>query len=63
MMETVEPWVTTEEIAHYLNKPSNWVRENSKRLGIPRVKIGRQWRYKKSQIESWLTRQELEDIK
>lgn len=46
--------LTTEEAANYLGKSSWWLRENIGRLGIPAFKVGRQWRYKIEDLDSWL---------
>jgi excisionase family DNA binding protein len=46
--------LTTEEAAEYLGKSSWWLRENISRLGIPAFKIGRQWRYRKEDLDLWL---------
>lgn len=49
-----EPFVGTAELAEFLNKPRGWLYDNSKALGIPCHKIGRQYRYRISEVEAWL---------
>jgi len=44
----------TDELARYLNKKSQWIRENREALGIPSVKLGKQWRFKPEEIDEWL---------
>jgi excisionase family DNA binding protein len=46
--------LTTEEAADYLGKSSWWLRENISRLGIPAIKLGRQWRFKEDELDGWL---------
>jgi excisionase family DNA binding protein len=46
--------LTTQEVAEYLGKSPWWIRENIEVLGIPAIKVGRQWRYREEDIESWL---------
>jgi predicted DNA-binding transcriptional regulator AlpA len=48
-----EPWVTTRDVAEHLGKPVSWV-YGAQRLGIPRVKIGNQLRYRLSRIDEWI---------
>jgi excisionase family DNA binding protein len=46
--------LTTQEVADYLGKQPWWVRENIGFLGIPAIKVGRQWRYRQEDVEAWL---------
>jgi len=46
----------TEEVAHYLGKSPQWVRENQDQLGIPRFKLGQQWRYEPNDFYAWVKR-------
>jgi excisionase family DNA binding protein len=46
--------LTTQEVADYLGKQPWWVRENIRFLGIPAIKVGRQWRYRQEDVEAWL---------
>jgi predicted DNA-binding transcriptional regulator AlpA len=52
-----DPFVTTEQVAIYLAKPVSFIYGNAERLGIPRRKIGQCYRYKLSEIDSWLVAQ------
>ena len=47
----------TAELATYLGKAPAWIRENVSRLNIPSYKLGKQWRYRKAEIDEWLSRQ------
>lgn len=51
---TNESWVTTEVVADYLAKPAGWVYSNAARLGIPRYKVGNQYRYRLSEVSAWV---------
>jgi excisionase family DNA binding protein len=44
----------TDDLARYLNKKAQWVRENRETLSIPAIKVGSQWRFKPDEIEAWL---------
>jgi excisionase family DNA binding protein len=46
--------LTTQEVAEYLGKSPWWIRENIGTLGIPAIKVGRQWRFTEEDVESWL---------
>jgi excisionase family DNA binding protein len=52
-----EPWVSTETAAQYINKSPEWLSRNASRYGIPFRRLGRQLRFKISQIEGWLDQQ------
>ena len=51
---TVEKWVDCSTAADYLSKEPDWVRENLDALGIPHQRLGRQYRFKLSQIDIWM---------
>ncbi len=49
-----EPFATTEDVAEYLSKPASWVHNNAARLGLPRYRMGNQYRYRLSEIAAWV---------
>lgn len=49
--------LTTKEAADLLGKPVSWMNHEAGRLGIPRYKIGNQWRYRHSELDQWIDRQ------
>ena len=54
--ELEDKWISIEEAADYLgvNKDTirNWIKkENSE---IPACKIGKQWKFKRSELEEWV---------
>lgn len=54
MPSRVEPFVTTEEAAEFLGKPKSWIHNNAARLGMPRRRLGNQWRFRLSEISEWV---------
>lgn len=55
-MELMEDrWISMEEASEYLgvNKDSirNWIKRGT---GIPAHKIGKQWKFKKSELDEWV---------
>lgn len=52
-----EKWVDTQAVADYLAKPRSWILNNSERVGLPRHKLGNQFRYRLSEIDAWLETQ------
>lgn len=46
--------LTTEEIAEYLAKPAAWLHQRGADVGIPRYKLGREWRYDLEEVKVWL---------
>ena len=52
--QTVEPFVGTEEVAAFLGKPPSWIYNRAERLGIPRYRVGLQYRYRLSEVAAWV---------
>lgn len=50
-----DKWINLEEAAYYLsvNKDTirNWIRKDN---GIPAHKIGKLWKFKKSELDAWV---------
>lgn len=55
MDESVDRWISIEEAAEYLgvNKDTirNWIKKDS---GVPACKIGKQWKFKRSELDIWV---------
>ena len=49
-----KPWVGLEEVATYLDVNKDTVRNWIKKTDIPAHKIGRQWKFKISEVDSWV---------
>ena len=52
--KTNEPWVSLEEVATDLGVNKDTVRNWIKKTDIPAHKIGRQWKFKISEVDSWV---------
>lgn len=53
--EYMNKWIGIDEAAEYLgvNKDTirNWIKKEN---GIPANKIGRQWKFKRSELDDWV---------
>ena len=49
-----EPWVNLEELSEYLGVNKDTVRNWIKRTDIPAHKIGRQWKFKITEVDEWV---------
>lgn len=58
-----DKWIGIEEAANYLsvNKDTirNWIKKDK---GIPAHKIGKMWKFKKSELDIWIKSGESADI-
>lgn len=55
-MTTTEPWLTVEQVAAHLNIASITVYRWIEAAKIPCHKVGRQWRFKVSEVDEWIKR-------
>ena len=62
-LPTDETFLTTEEVLEYLNVNLRTVYRLIKAGRIPAVRVGRQWRFRKRDIDKWLEGQRHSDIK
>ena len=50
-----DKWINIEEAADYLGVKTvtirDWIRKNN---GIPAHKVGKQWKFKKEELDSWI---------
>jgi len=44
----------TQEVANYLGKSPQWVRENQKKLKLPGFKLGQHWRFDPDDVQNWI---------
>lgn len=55
VLEIDDRWISIEDAADYLgvNKDSirNWIKKDTE---IPAHKIGKQWKFKKSELDEWV---------
>ena len=50
----VESWVRLEDVAEYLGVNKDTIRNWIKKTDIPAHKIGRQWKFKLSEVDEWV---------
>lgn len=62
-LPTDETFLTTEEVLEYLNVNLRTVYRLIKAGSIPAVRVGRQWRFRKRDIDKWLEGQRHADTK
>ena len=49
-----EPWSSLDEVASYLGVTIDSIRNWIKKTDIPAHKIGRQWKFKLSEVDAWV---------
>jgi excisionase family DNA binding protein len=49
-----ERWITLEEAAAHLQVSKSFLYQKGGELGIPRVKIGTKYRYRRSELDAWV---------
>jgi excisionase family DNA binding protein len=62
-LPTDETFLTTEEVLEYLNVNLRTVYRLIKAGSIPAVRVGRQWRFRKRDIDQWLEGQRHTEVK
>ncbi len=53
-------WITLKEAAAHLNVSTSYLYQKGDSVGIPRYKIGNKFRYKLSELDSWVMGQNRE---
>lgn len=54
MVEQKEKWSSLEETAEYLGVTKDTIRNWIKKTDIPAHKIGRLWKFKLSEVDTWV---------
>jgi excisionase family DNA binding protein len=49
-----EGWINLNEAATHLQVSKSFLYQKGEELGIPRVKLGSKYRYRKSDLDTWL---------
>lgn len=49
-----EPWVSTKEIAAHLGVTMETVRKWIRAESIPCFRVGKLWKFKKSEVDAWV---------
>jgi excisionase family DNA binding protein len=57
-VETRPAFLTTDEVLDYLKVTSRTIYRLIKAGDLPAVRIGRQWRFRQSDLDAWLDRQQ-----
>ena len=53
----MDKWLTLEQIAEYLQMSTSSIYKMAQKGKIPAYKVGRQWRFKKEEIDEWIRKQ------
>ena len=53
-MEDIERWYNLEEIAKHLGVSKDTIRSYIKKGNIPYYKVGRQYKFKLSEVDAWV---------
>ncbi|MFP4082417.1 MAG: helix-turn-helix domain-containing protein [Candidatus Aminicenantes bacterium] len=53
----MDKWLTLEQIAEYLQMSTSSIYKMAQSGKIPSYKVGRQWRFKKEEIDRWVEKQ------
>ena len=56
-------WMTLKEAAKYLRISKETLYKMAQQKHMPAAKVGRQWRFKKQTIDSWIETNEQSDSK
>jgi len=55
----MDKWLTLEQIAEYLQMSTSSIYKMAQTGKIPAYKVGRQWRFKKEKIDSWVEKRKV----
>ena len=58
MMRRMNGLLTAQEVALMLGVPASWVYSQTRAGGIPTVRLGRYYRYRREAIETWISERE-----
>jgi excisionase family DNA binding protein len=53
-MDTIEPWLSVQEIAQHLTVSKETIYRWLDRKQIPAHRIGRLWRFKATEVDNWV---------
>jgi hypothetical protein len=51
----MEKWVNSKVAAEHLGKDAEWLTSNAGRLKIPHTRLGRQFRFKLTDLDKWMS--------
>ena len=55
----MDKWLTLEQIAKYLQISESSIYKMAQGGKIPAYKVGRQWRFRKEEIDAWVERRKV----
>jgi excisionase family DNA binding protein len=61
-MDELDPIMTIDEVAEYLDLHPLTVRRLARDGEIPAFKVGRQWRVKRAILERWLAEESMKNV-
>ncbi|RKY95828.1 MAG: hypothetical protein DRQ06_02845 [Candidatus Hydrothermota bacterium] len=53
----MDKWLTLDQIAEYLQMSTSSIYKMAQKGKIPAYKVGRQWRFRKEEIDAWIKKQ------
>jgi excisionase family DNA binding protein len=56
--EMTEPWASVDEVAKHLGVAKDSIYRWIENRGLPAHKIGRLWKFKLSEVDEWVRRQD-----
>lgn len=59
----MDKWLTLEQIAEYLQMSTSSIYKMAQAGKIPAYKVGRQWRFKKEEIDKWVINKSLKKFR
>lgn len=60
---TMDKWLILEQIAEYLQMSTSSIYKMAQGGKIPAYKVGRQWRFKKEEIDGWVQQNKFRKVK
>ena len=58
-----EPWTSLEAIAQHLGVSQDTIHRWIRNRGLPAHKVGRVWRFRVSQVDTWVQEGNSEDVR
>jgi len=55
----MDKWLTLEQIAEYLQMSTSSIYKMAQAGKIPSYKVGRQWRFRKEEIDAWVEKRKV----
>jgi excisionase family DNA binding protein len=55
----MDKWLTLEQIAEYLQMSTSSIYKMAQAGKIPAYKVGRQWRFKRKEIDTWVEKRKV----